>query len=145
VLATPAGWLTGALRRAPTATGKMSKSVERRLPARRPAPRSTARLSFVDADIMLYPPSQELLAEWKARPHMAGTSSRVIIDGDPQGRTNAERVRHVLSRHREVMTAPTLRPDQVIFQSSVPGPTRVLSEDQAETFDYVVQQPLGVQ
>jgi hypothetical protein len=101
------------------------------------------RLSFLQADIIWQTKWHPQLVEWRKRLQAAGIFYGVIIDGDPGDKTDIDWVQHAIERYRAVANDPSVRPDDFIFQSWQPRPTRMLPENKQGTLTSVIAQTVA--
>jgi hypothetical protein len=103
------------------------------------------RLSFLQADLIWQTPWRPQLVEWRKRLQAAGMSYGVIIDGDPGDKTDIDWTQHAIERYRVVANDSSVRPNDFVFQSWQPRPTKLLPESEAGTLTSVVTETVGGQ
>ena len=101
------------------------------------------KLAFVHADIIWENSWQPQLIEWAARLRSAGMRFGVVFNGDPRDDTDTGWTAHAADRYAAVMSDPRMRPDQAVFQTWMPRPTRTVPDSEAGTLTSVVVDALG--
>lgn len=106
-----------------------------------------ARLSFMDADIIWYEPTfRSQLVEWRRRLHEAGILYGAYINGSPCcDKTDLQWTQHAIERYGLVTNDPAIKPDNYIFGTWMPHPSRYLPETQPGTLTSVIVQTVGKQ
>lgn len=99
-------------------------------------------LAFVHADIIWATEWRAQLTDWRQKLHAANIRLGIIIDGDGSDGTDIAWADHAVARYQLVMDTPELRPDEVIFQSWMPHPTRMVPEDAEDTLTSIVRRSL---
>jgi hypothetical protein len=77
---------------------------------------------------------------WKRKVHAACMGFGVIIDGNPREPGDEQWVAHALERSRALLGNQAFRPDDFIFQSWMPRPTKLLPETARGTLMNLVAQ-----
>lgn len=96
------------------------------------------QIEFVHADIIWQENWRPQVIEWKARLHTEGMRFGVIFNGDPQDQTDTAWTERAVQRYRDVSGDARTRPDDTVFQSWMPRPTRLLPDTQAGTLTSLV-------
>ncbi|MEJ0020790.1 MAG: hypothetical protein WDN25_30410 [Acetobacteraceae bacterium] len=100
-------------------------------------------ISFLHADISWAGPWHQQLAQWKTRLHASGMRLGVIANGDPQDTSNAAWTGHAIERYRAVVNDPAVRPDDVIFQSWMSFPTKLVPDTEPGTLTNLAREASG--
>jgi hypothetical protein len=97
-------------------------------------------ISFVDADIIWQENWKPQIVDWKVKLHAAGIAFGVIFDGDPTDTSDDAWTSHALERYRAVIADQSMKPDDMIFQSWMERPTRLLPDSEPATLTGLVRQ-----
>jgi hypothetical protein len=100
-------------------------------------------LSSVHADIIWTQPWKAQLMDWKRKLHDAGLEFGVICDGDPTDGSDLEWANKASERYRAIMSDPYVRPDDVVVQSWMSRPLRLLPDSDPSTLTGVVLRAIG--
>jgi hypothetical protein len=100
------------------------------------------KLSFFHADVVWNVPWQQQFSAIKNQMHRSGIKFGVIYDGGGTGKQESDVLwnQEAAERFRAVESNPSLVPDQVVFQSWVQWPHKMLPETQPGTMTNLVLQ-----
>jgi hypothetical protein len=96
-------------------------------------------LSSVHADIIWTQSWKPQLMDWKKKLHAAGIKLGVIFNGDPTDTSDLEWTNKAFERYCQVMSDPTVKPDDIVFQSWMPRPNRLLPDSDPSTLTGLVK------
>jgi hypothetical protein len=95
-------------------------------------------LAFVHADVVWTGPWRDQLPKMAQIVRAHGAKFGVIYNGDGNDKTNVEWTRHAERTAMAVEKGLGLKPDQVVFQSWMPNPTKMLPDTQEGTMTCLV-------
>jgi hypothetical protein len=100
-------------------------------------------VSFINVDIIWADEWRPQLAEWQKEAGAAGIGLGVVIDGDGQDKDDLTWASKAVQRYSAVMKSLPRPPDQIIFQSWMEHPSRLVPDDQPGTLSSIVVDALG--
>jgi hypothetical protein len=100
-------------------------------------------ISFINADIGWADDWRPQLADWQKKAGAAGMGLGVIIDGDDQDKDDLAWVEKAVQRYDAMMRGLPRPPDQIIFQSWMSHPLRVVPDTDPGTLSSAVDQALS--
>jgi hypothetical protein len=100
-------------------------------------------ISFIHADIGWADDWRPQLTDWQKKAYASGMSLGVIIDGDGQDQDDLTWAGKAVQRYDAVMRYLPHPPDQIIFQSWMSHPLRVVPDTEPGTLSSIVQKALN--